>query len=343
MAATPTERTFRVTVEEKDLTVASKYRPGSEEVIIFLHGYACSKNLFHQAWRAPALEQYSMLCPDFIGFGDSDKPDEFAYSLEAHAAVLEELLKQVDGGALHIIGHSMGGAIVLLLSPNRINALTSFANVEGNLLSNPVSGDAPRKPSVPRKREDLAVFRQAQSAAADTALHRTGESLVQWSRGGYLLKRFQSAQCRKAYFHGDDKGELRLRSELQDCNPIQIPNSLQKPEEQGVTQAHCSFPRTREDQSQNWIAIVLSSTIRSIEFLITLFVFKTVILLSCSSATFKMTSSPKDDPNDTTPAKSSITGNVFSVDITRNAFFPSGLSVSVDPNCIILTVLIMSP
>jgi len=221
----PTDRIFRAPLGEQQLTVASQFRSGSDELIVFLHGYACSKELFHRAWSCPELAQYSMLCPDFVGFGDSGKPDNFPYTIEAHAAVLEELLKKVEAASLHIVAHSMGGAIALLLPQDRIDTLASFANVEGSLLSDPSLADTQRKPRLPRNQEDLTLLRQAQSAASDTALRRTGKSLTQWSGGGELLARFQSAKCPKAYFYGDDLGELRLKSELRDCNPIQIPDA----------------------------------------------------------------------------------------------------------------------
>jgi len=221
----PTENTYRVTVDGTEHIVAAQYRSASAELIVFLHGYACSKEMFQRAWSCPELAQYSMLCPDFVGFGDSGKPDNFPYTIEAHAAVLEELLKKVEAASLHIVAHSMGGAIALLLPQDRIDTLASFANVEGSLLSDPSLADTQRKPRLPRNQEDLTLLRQAQSAASDTALRRTGKSLTQWSGGGELLARFQSAKCPKAYFYGDDLGELRLKSELRDCNPIQIPDA----------------------------------------------------------------------------------------------------------------------
>lgn len=219
------DRPFRVTAEDRELTVASQHRAASRDLIVFLHGYPCFKEIFHRVWSEPSLQNFSILCPDFVGFGDSDQPSDFSYSLEAHAAVLEEILNQVSGRPLHLVAHSMGGAIVLLLPPERIDGLASFVNIEGNLLTDPTCAQVPREPRLPRNEEDLLLLQQASRAASDIALHRTGESLAHWSKGGELLRHFQSARCRKAYFHGDDLGELRLKAELRDCNPVQIPDA----------------------------------------------------------------------------------------------------------------------
>jgi pimeloyl-ACP methyl ester carboxylesterase len=216
---------FRLTVNGEKLAVAARHRSVSEELIVFLHGYPCSKEIFHRVWSEPLLREYSILCPDFVGFGNSDKPADFPYSLEAHAAVLEEILRQVDGGPLHLVAHSMGAAVALLLPPERIDALASFANVEGNLLTDPNAARFPREPRLPRGKADLLILQRASGSASDIAIERTGASLAEWSRGGELLRRFQSARCRKAYFHGDDLGELRLKDELRDCNPVQIPDA----------------------------------------------------------------------------------------------------------------------
>ena len=221
----PAHIAFRVTFSGKELSVAAMGRSGSKELIVFLHGYPCSKELFHRVWSFPKFNNHSILCPDFVGFGDSDKPIDFPYSLEAHAAVLEQVLKQADAAAVHLVAHSMGAAIALLLPAQRMGTLASFANVEGNLLTAPEATDTPRKPRLPRKHEDLVLLREARGAASDEALRRTGESLAEWSAGGDLLSRFQSARCRKAYFHGDDLGQLRLADELQGCNPVQIPSA----------------------------------------------------------------------------------------------------------------------
>jgi pimeloyl-ACP methyl ester carboxylesterase len=222
METPPTERVFPLSSEGKDVAVRSLFRPGSADLIVFLHGFGCSKDSFHDVWHHRILGEYSILCLDFIGFGNSDKPKDFSYSLESHAEVLEAVLKQVDNDPIHLVAHSMGGAVALLLPQERVDSLASFSNVEGNLLTLPSPAGERRQASVPRRPKDLSMLQRSQALALDIALRQTGSSLAQWSKGGGLLKRFQQAKCRKAYFYGDDKGELRLKSELRDCNPIQI-------------------------------------------------------------------------------------------------------------------------
>ena len=72
---------------------------------------------------------------DYIGFGGSAKPVGFSYEMEDQAAICAEVVKQVFAHKVHIIAHSMGGAIGLLLPPDLLDAALSFANLEGNLSS----------------------------------------------------------------------------------------------------------------------------------------------------------------------------------------------------------------
>lgn len=216
---------FDIQIEGMPLSLSSRFRSGFKNLILFLHGFACSKELFHHVWNNSEFDSYSLLALDFPGFGSSDKPENLNYSLETHATALEQVLIQLDEFNIHLVAHSMGGAIALLLPDDCLERINSFSNIEGNLLMLPLLPGEKRKPSFPRNQQDMQLFEEAQSASLETALQKTGNSLVEWSKSGDLLKRFQELKCRKAYFYGDDKGELRLKNELEYCNPIQISNS----------------------------------------------------------------------------------------------------------------------
>jgi pimeloyl-ACP methyl ester carboxylesterase len=103
--------------------------PAAGPVVLLVHGLGGRA----EDWRnlAPYLAKagYRVLMPDLPGYGRSEKPEDFSYSVnaEAHVVVgfLDALgLKQVDLG-----GWSMGGWIVQLVAgehPERVRRLMLF-------------------------------------------------------------------------------------------------------------------------------------------------------------------------------------------------------------------------
>lgn len=67
----PLEKSCSIEYKGCQYEISTRYRQGSEDLLIFMHGLGCSKNNFMQGWRHRALEEFSLLAFDFIGFGAS--------------------------------------------------------------------------------------------------------------------------------------------------------------------------------------------------------------------------------------------------------------------------------
>lgn len=97
--------------------------------IVLLHGTAA----YHYCWRnvATALaDNYRVYCPDLLGAGFSDKPKDALYSKRAQSLRIISLLKALECGPVHLVGHSMGGEIaahIALTSPELIRSVTLIA------------------------------------------------------------------------------------------------------------------------------------------------------------------------------------------------------------------------
>ncbi|WP_201576420.1 alpha/beta fold hydrolase [Psychrobacter sp. H8-1] len=80
------------------------------EPLILIHGFGGNKDNFTRI--ADKLEDYHLIIPDLLGFGDSSKPMSADYRANAQAQRLHELL-QAKGvaSAIHVGGNSMGGSI----------------------------------------------------------------------------------------------------------------------------------------------------------------------------------------------------------------------------------------
>lgn len=81
----------------------------SGEPLLLVHGFGGNKDNFTRIARQ--LDDYHIIIPDLLGFGDSDKPAKADYHLDAQAKRLHELVQAKGLDAIHIGGNSMGGGI----------------------------------------------------------------------------------------------------------------------------------------------------------------------------------------------------------------------------------------
>ncbi|MPZ82851.1 MAG: alpha/beta fold hydrolase [Actinophytocola sp.] len=64
---------------------------------------------------------------DLPGFGRTEPPERFDYSMPAHADTVARFVRGLDAGPVHLFGNSMGGAISMLLTarhPELVRTLT---------------------------------------------------------------------------------------------------------------------------------------------------------------------------------------------------------------------------
>jgi len=86
----------------------------SGPVIAWIHGLGSSSTqAFTQAARHPALTGTTSLLIDLAGHGASDKPAGWSYTLEDHARTVNRVLAKIIGQPVTLLGHSMGGTIVI--------------------------------------------------------------------------------------------------------------------------------------------------------------------------------------------------------------------------------------
>ena len=82
---------------------------GKGPALLLVHGMAGSS----ETWRhvmPPLAERYTVLAPDLLGQGESDKP-RGDYSLGAHANTLRDLLDALVHKRATIVGQSLGGGV----------------------------------------------------------------------------------------------------------------------------------------------------------------------------------------------------------------------------------------
>jgi pimeloyl-ACP methyl ester carboxylesterase len=81
----------------------------------------------------PALTAHRSLFVEPLGFGFSDKPEDFSYSLEDQANTVALLLDDLDLRGCYFIGFSGGGAVAITLAATRPDLVTRLVLMEANL------------------------------------------------------------------------------------------------------------------------------------------------------------------------------------------------------------------
>jgi pimeloyl-ACP methyl ester carboxylesterase len=108
--------------------------PGEEPAFVLLHGLgASSSSDFPAVAHTPSLSSYRFILPDFFGFGYSDRPADFDYSIQAHAETVYEVLRSVGLSGVNLFGHSMGGTVAVALAAAHPELVRSIVLAEANL------------------------------------------------------------------------------------------------------------------------------------------------------------------------------------------------------------------
>lgn len=85
-----------------------------DNVLLCLHGFPTASWDWHRLW--PMLrKRYRLIAPDLIGFGFSDKPRGYPYSLMDQASLVEALLQHLDLDAVHVLAHDYGDTVAMEL------------------------------------------------------------------------------------------------------------------------------------------------------------------------------------------------------------------------------------
>lgn len=109
--------------EARDVTVqgtrirAVEAGRGNGPPLLLIHGFLVTHAEWDDVFDALAA-RFHVIAPDLPGFGDSAKPSpsKYAYSTEAFAESMADLVAAFQVGRVHVMGHSLGGAVALTLA-----------------------------------------------------------------------------------------------------------------------------------------------------------------------------------------------------------------------------------
>jgi pimeloyl-ACP methyl ester carboxylesterase len=130
-------------VERLDAYMRYHDLPGGDPALVFLHGLgSASSSCFPRIAAHARLRQHRSILIDLLGYGYSDRPDDYDYAMEAQAEILVSFLRSANVPECVLVGHSMGGSIAILVAAAAPDLVGRLIVAEGNLDPGPgiVSG-----------------------------------------------------------------------------------------------------------------------------------------------------------------------------------------------------------
>jgi pimeloyl-ACP methyl ester carboxylesterase len=99
-------------------------REGTGPNLLLVHGYPFNSYDWSPIWRE-LTSRFTVIAPDMLGMGFSEKPVRYEYSVHDHADMHEALLRELDIGACHVLAHDIGVSVVQEMLARREGVGTS--------------------------------------------------------------------------------------------------------------------------------------------------------------------------------------------------------------------------
>lgn len=212
--------------------IACMSRSGREPTAVYLHGLGATKEDFADARFSPGFGDRSLLAWDSPGCGASPFAGFKRLDMDILVSTAEAVLARHGINRIHLVGHSMGGLVALLLAERLGDRVMTFVNIEGNLAASDCYFSR-RVVSRGKKSQRglLEVFRQsvwnleARSCALYAsrlratlrpgAVGKLCASIVDDSERRHLLDRYLALSTRRLFVYGSQNESLPYLPDLE--------------------------------------------------------------------------------------------------------------------------------
>lgn len=133
-------------------------RPGLLPARVFVHGLGGNAQaVFGGIVDQPALGHHRSILIDLPGHGASDRPDDFSYSLEAHAEAVAAVCAAAGVHGIDLLGHSLGADISVVVAYRHPGLVRRLVIAEANLDPLPASSTGRASQAIRLQPEDEFV------------------------------------------------------------------------------------------------------------------------------------------------------------------------------------------
>ncbi|NGX34616.1 MAG: Lipase 3 [Candidatus Anoxychlamydiales bacterium] len=169
-----------------------EYVEGKEgEPIVFVHGFQSTKSYWMPYFKR-FHSKYKIIAMDLPGHGNSSRPENQKYNLQALAASLESFIEEKKLKDFHLVGTSMGGGIATIYAYNNPDKVKSL------ILINPLGIEQAKKSDlqVLLEKGKNVLFPKNLEEFDEMAIFITGKPLALSS----YFKKYALTQMIKNYF-----------------------------------------------------------------------------------------------------------------------------------------------
>ena len=147
--------------------------PGDLPARVFLHGLGSNGlAIYGDVIDDPAIAGHRTLVIDLPGHGSSDRPADFAYTLEGHAAAVTAVCQAAGVEGIDLIGHSLGGDTAIVVAARSPGLVGRLVISEANLDALPAAAD---------QRASQAIRLQSESDFVATGFAQLMADFPEWA------------------------------------------------------------------------------------------------------------------------------------------------------------------
>jgi len=106
--------------------------PADADALLCMHGFPTASWDWHRLWPELSV-RWRVIAPDMLGYGFSDKPVDYDYSLLDQADICEELLASLGVRTVHLLAHDVGDSVALELLARKRLSIASVCLLNGGL------------------------------------------------------------------------------------------------------------------------------------------------------------------------------------------------------------------
>ena len=191
--------------------------------------------------RCEELQSFKLIALDYAGFGERRLEAYQGDPMDYAVAEIARILRNETQNACALVGHSMGGAISLLL--NKTVSPVALVSIEGNMIAEDCGFISRRMAAAEDERVAVGVKKSIMDGARtakhpgqkmwaeDVAPVKTqtlrdySKSLVKYSESGELLAIFNRLECAKSYIYSDEYVGHPLLGKIDNNVSYHIPDS----------------------------------------------------------------------------------------------------------------------